>query len=213
MKRIFLLFGLSLLFCTQLYSQNRIDNFYNLMTSPNINKKSEILTLTKTDGEVIKTVKYKRNLRLRNSYWKDYWKRVGKQVDSLDIIDYKKDTVFIFQEFNGQDPFHPFTLIITPKDRIVVGYGSVQHLKEAEGWPFYYDSFHPILINPIIKWNISELSDVVSRYGTKTGEITGPIWITISKIIIDNYKKIKTSEINLDGMFFANLRNTNTILY
>lgn len=209
--RICLLTGL-VFFCTVLSAQNRVNTFYSLMMVSNVEKKSEIITFEKTDDGVIETVEYKRNLRLRDNYWKSYWGKTGVQADSLGAVNYERDTVLIFQEFNGERPYEPFSLIITREETMVVGYGSVKSLDDANGWPFYYDSFHPILLNPIMKWDMVRLRDIISNYGSKPGDISGPIWITITRIIISNHKKLETSEIHLDGMSFMNLRRTNTIL-
>lgn len=212
MRRIFLIVSFSL-FCSALYSQNGIHDFYSIMTSPNVEKNSEVITFKKTDNGVVKTIDFKRDLRVRNSCWKDYWKNVTTQIDSLNAINYLRDTILVFQEFNGVRPYEPFTLVISGSNKITPGYGSVEHLNDADGWPFYYDYFHPILINPIWEWDMDELSNVIFQFGYKPGEIEGPTWIVISRIIIDNNKKIETSEIHLDGMCFTNLRTTNIILH
>lgn len=141
MKRVYLLFILTL-FCTELFSQSRIDDFYSLITSSNVHKKSEIWTFVKTDSEVIKTRK--------NKNW-DFHKSliiIGKLRENkltrwiLLII---SDTIFVFQWFNGVNPYDPFTMIVTENDWVVIEYGSVKHFNDADGWPFYYDYFHPSL--------------------------------------------------------------------
>lgn len=211
MKRICLLISLAL-FCCELYPQSRIDDFYSLMVSSNVEKRNEILTFIKTDNDVIKTVEYKRNLRLRDSSWKSYWETAGEQLDFLGAVNYGRDTVLIFQEFYGTRPYEPLTLIITDEEKMVVSYGSVKHLDDANGWPFYYDSFHPVLLNPVIEWDMVKLCDVISNYGSKPGDVSDSIWITITKIIVFDHEKIETSEIHLDGISFMGLRRTNTIL-
>lgn len=51
-----------------------------------------------------------------------------------------------------------------------------------------------------MKWDMYEISGLISRFGTKQWEMEGPVWISIDRIIINDYKKINTSVILFEGM-------------
>ncbi|MCC8034660.1 MAG: hypothetical protein LIO77_01850 [Rikenellaceae bacterium] len=209
MKRVFFLLIL-VCFYSCVFSQKSIDNFYSLIKAPNTIKYSDSWTFVKTDTEVIVT---KENSK--SKFTKGFirsWGKLGTVIDSLDLIDYNKDTVFIFQWFNAVNPSQPFTMVSTDRDLIVAGYGSVKQLDKSEGWPFYYDYFHSVSISAIKSWDMDKISKMISRYGTKPGEMEEPSWIYIYRIIIENHKKIETSILSFDALSFFSLRKTNNIL-
>ena len=204
-----MLFALVLL-CPELYSQDRIDNFFSLVLSPNRDK-IEHTILTKTDTGVERKDELQYNYILPKGELK--WR--GPQVDSMDIIDYKRDTVYIISTYNSFFPSgEQLFIIITDKgritaqrkDRISVVKPYTIAGREASDYIYSYD--HPVVVDAVAKWDMDELSRIVSLFGIPPGTtIEGDPYEYAWRIIIEDYKKVKTSVVQLTPLYIIDRGN------
>jgi hypothetical protein len=176
------------------------------MTSSNINKKSEIVSLTKTDDGVQKRVRYKRNLRMTGPYWRYFYTKKAAQIDWLNVIDYRSDTILIMQTYVNYLKGAPVsTLIFSKKGRIRDhGIGPLDMEEDGEGTAFHPG--HPAVIDSIMDWDMEELRDVISRIGTKPGQVTTFPHVFVIRIVVSDNKKASTSVVDFDEIIHPGIR-------
>ncbi len=186
-------------------AQTKVSDFQTLIQSSDIKGKSEIITFVKTGDNVQEYHKFKSNLintRFQRKHFKNYWASICRQVDSLNIVDFAKDTVLICQNFDGSQPFSPETMIVSGKGCFYVNHnGSIRQSEDTEDW-----EFHPILINAIVNLDLPRIGNIIAKYGSEPSEVTGPIWNTVYRIVVDDYKKIHSVAIDFDAMVFFAFR-------
>lgn len=113
MKKILILL-LLMAMCGPLSAQTKheVHDFYSLMTAIPMDEDSSVISLKNTDSMVV--VKRYPLGNISEFYLKSF-ERIGPDIDKLDIIDYKSDTVFIsdFEDFYFQ-----YILVIAKADSI-----------------------------------------------------------------------------------------------
>ena len=225
MRRVNILLAIVVVvFCSELHAQNRIENFYTLIISSNINKNNEYITFTK--DSIVKTViEYRQDVLATDSRSDDIdtsihyiklYKGLGPKIDACDLVNYARDTVYLFSTGSH---FSYTDLVITSKGKLLIqGERGTRtnrmtitpYAHVDKGFNYSYDFTHPVTINAILKWDMDELSDIVSRFGLSSNVIVtggGDTPILVWRIIIDDHKKVETSVVKLPPLHICETKD------
>ena len=225
MIRNCLLFTLILL-CADNSAQSKVNDFYSLMTSPNVNQESEFITLTwNRDNGVHRKVEHGQDVKLTNTIDDmstdvigRFYSDIGAKIDSLNIIDYASDTIYLISQTKcekalwsdndlANPPCYVSALLITGKDRAAIHWNNYYfgNVNTAELYrqQQIYSLGHPAVIESILRWDMDELSSVISRFSDNIMIVgSGPTHTYAQRVIIDDYKKIYTSSVKFPIIAF-----------
>jgi hypothetical protein len=210
-----LMLFLSIFSCAAVSAQERVDGFQSLITSPSIQKKSDITVLELANYGVVKKevrakVKtYPANFRVNKSdlrrdvYVSGFSEKLCREIDSLGIVDYAKDTVFIIESGYLSLSSNRNVLIVTKQGMFIANTCQIDKFEYPELKPkqTLHGTFSPLTIEPILKWDVSGLSDVMySLYMVLKRNDSGRDRAKVRRIVVDNYQKMETSVLFFDSI-------------